>query len=542
MPLKQSQGFWISIAIAGFGVSLIGLGLALGGRRSYDPVASAELIPETAIMAGFISPNPQALNQLQQFGNTQTRRLITRNFNQIKQHSLESPQLNFDRDIQPWINGVMVALLPTAEEFDLLMVVGIKDPLRAWLFRRKFHQQPGIQYIERDYRNVKITEYIESEGKRYHVAVLQGHVVLGASHQPVEKAIDTFLGEPTLAESNPMVQRFLNGAELAFPLGAIWLSDSPAVIEQLTDTVTTQTQQWLSLLVQLQSLESTVFAVGVEPEGLRVKWVNQFDAEKMTIDATKQLSPIVSRFPTQTVALVQGKSINQIWFQLLQLAQDHQIAAQWVQQIRQALQTINLDADQDVIGWMDGEFALAAIASDEGILAPFGLGGVLFLETSNSIQANQMLDQLDNVIANSNPPVNIEQRWIENVEVTEWRDPNLGALFGHGWLNERLLFIAFGEPVVEAIATLPQSPLPDNPQFQSITQALPQANVSYVYLDMNQLTSWMTGYLLAAPATALQPNLLTLLNSVEGMGLSLVYSEDSRVEVELLFVLESTLN
>lgn len=296
------------------------------------------------------------------------------------------------------------------------------------------------------------------------------------------------------------------------------------------------------MISQFQPLQSAVIAVGVEPNGIRVKVVSQFDPYTEFDSDHPQLTTLINRFPSDTVALFQGQGINQIWSGLLKQADENQEVAQWVKRVRQGLGSINLDADQDVLGWMDGDFAMGAISSDEGILAPFGLGGVLLLETSDRASAERMLAQLDATIANSQPPVNIEQRQIEEIEVTEWIDPQQGALFGHGWLTNELLFIAFGEPVVEIMTKSPPAPLPESPQFQTITGSLPQPNLSYMYLDIEQLISWATGYLLAAPAAALQPNVLTLLTSVEGVGVSVVYSEPLTTEVEMLWVLKSVTN
>ncbi|MGB3405005.1 MAG: DUF3352 domain-containing protein [Microcoleaceae cyanobacterium] len=539
MPLKNSKVFLVIVAIAGIGLGAVGLRLIQVRWRSYDPVHSAELIPQEALMAMFVSPNSPGVHQLEEFGNRQTRQLISRNLNQIKQQSLSSTRLNFDRDLQPWIGGIMVALLPTSEELDLLMVIGIKDPLRAWMFQRKFKQQPNLQQIEREYRGVQMTEYIEPGGKQYYVAVLNHHVVIAAQLAPVKRAIDTFLGEPALAQAEGIVETFLDSAAVNHPLGAAVVLESQTLASLLLRSPEPQTQGLIEIISGLQPLQSAVMAVGVEPNGIRVRVVSQFDPQTEFDSENPELTSLIDRFPSDTVALLQGQGINQIWSKLLKHADENEEIAQWVDRVRQGLKSINLDADRDVLGWMDGDFALGAISSDEGILAPFGLGGVLLLETSDRPSAERMLAQLDATIANSQPPVNIEQRIIEDIEVTEWLDPQQGTLFGHGWLTDKLLFIAFGEPVVEIMTKLPNAPLPENPQFQRITSALPRANLSYMYLDIEQLISWATGYLLAAPAAALQPSVLNVLTSVEGVGVSVVYTEPLTTEVEMLWVLKS---
>jgi hypothetical protein len=100
------------------------------------------------------------------------------------------------------------------------------------------------------------------------------------------------------------------------------------------------------------------------------------------------------------------------------------------------------------------------------------------------------------------------------------------------------MFVAFGGPVVEAMTQKPQHPLNQSQQFQSISKFLPSPHHSYVYLDMEKFTTWAMGYLLASPAIALQPNRITLLNSIRGVGLSAAFSDASQVEVEMVLILK----
>jgi hypothetical protein len=149
-----------------------------------------------------------------------------------------------------------------------------------------------------------------------------------------------------------------------------------------------------------------------------------------------------------------------------------------------------------------------------------------------------MLNKLDTIVAGGNPPINIEQRSLSGIEVTEWNDPKQGTLFGHGWLSQNLMFVAFGGPVVEAITKEPQQPLNRSQRFQEISKSLPSYHHSYVYLDIEKITSWAMGYLLASPAIALQPNRMTILNSIRGVGISASFPDAAEVDVEMLLVLK----
>ncbi|MFS8120277.1 MAG: DUF3352 domain-containing protein, partial [Microcoleus sp.] len=45
-------------------------------QKVSNPLESAKVVPDKAMMAAFISPNPQALSQLQQFGTPGAQKLV----------------------------------------------------------------------------------------------------------------------------------------------------------------------------------------------------------------------------------------------------------------------------------------------------------------------------------------------------------------------------------------------------------------------------------------------------------------------------------
>ncbi|MEA5543050.1 MAG: DUF3352 domain-containing protein [Limnoraphis robusta] len=547
MPLKKLNLLAGAAAIVSIGALTSLLYLKTMGVRAYSLAESAKLVPDEAMMATFISPTPEAIAHLKQFGTPETRTWITQSLTTFKQQSLAGTSLNFERDLQPWMGGVMVALLPAQEgqeieDFNLLMVVGIKNPIKAWHFSRKFNATTNIKRQQREYRGVEIIEYTEPGGKRYNVALLNSHLVVAADPTAIERAIETTKGEPALASLTGTEQTFLNSVDVPYPIATLYIAEYPTLIEQITQDFSSSSPLSMQVLSQLKPIESVVLGIGVDQDGIRLKATTQLNDRTLQPSDQPQLDSLVTRFPADTIGLIQTQGIQQVWSEIVTLAEENSDLNRWVIQIRRGLNAINLDADQDVFGWMDGEFALGLIASEEGVLAALGLGGVLLLETSDRPAAEKMLTQLDTVVARSNPPVNVEQRAIGEIQVTEWKDPRQGTLFGHGWLRSNLVFIAFGGPVVEAIASEPQKPLPTNPRFQTVTQSLPQPNHSYVYLDIEKLVTWATGYLIAAPAIAVQPNAIAVLNSVQGLGISATRLDQETARVEMILTLKPKRN
>ncbi len=539
---KKSKLIIAVVAIACVGSIATVIYLTHQRYKAYSALETGKLVPGEAIMATFVSPTPHALSQLQNFGTPETQALISQGIQAFQKQSLAGTAINFNRDIQPWIGGVMVTLLPPdpvkpASDPQLLMVVGIKNQWKAWNFAQQVKASPDIKSQQSQYRGITLSRYTEKSGKQYNVAVVNDQLVIAARPEPVKRAIDSFMGSPSLVSLGGKSDLFFKSANLSNPLITVFIADYEGFMKDLSTTWPDASRLSGESLSPFKPIQSVILGVGVESEGIRLKAIAQ-----LRHDAISQHSPefgkMVNRFPAETLALINSHDLHQLWLQFLTLGENNPDLQNLTSQIRLGLQAIDLDADTEVFGWMDGEFALGAIASEKGVLASLGLGGVLLIETSDRPAAERMLNKLDTIIANSNPPINIEQNTLAGIAVTEWNDPKQGTLFGHGWLNPNLMFVAFGGPVVEAITQAPQQPLNQSQRFQEISKSLPNSHHSYVYLDMEKITAWAMGYLLASPAISLQPNRMTMLNSIRGVGISARFPDASEAEVEMVLVLK----
>jgi len=206
--------------------------------------------------------------------------------------------------------------------------------------------------------------------------------------------------------------------------------------------------------------------------------------------------------------------------------------------VRSSFKRLDLDADRDVFGWMNGEFAIGAIGSDRGILSQLGMGAAMIFETSDRPAAEATLKKLD-AIAKSNPTVSVAPRQVQGKEVTEWQIPQQGTLFGHGWLNENSVFVAFGGPLVDVITSTPPQPLSSSPSFQAIATSLGPVNQGYFYIDMEKTMSWANQYLLAVQPNLVSPPVAELLNSLRGISVATASTEPTTAQVEMLFALKS---
>jgi Protein of unknown function (DUF3352) len=541
MPAKKSK-LLIAAAIVAAGSAAVYFYFKGLTEQVSNPLESARVVPDEAMMAAFISPNPKALSQLQRFGTPGAQKLVGQGLKAFQEQSLAGTQIDFERDLKPWLGGVMVALLPPdasakTEPPKLLLVVSVKNKISAWNFANKLKSQQGAKIQESEYKGVKISEIAEPSGKSYSMALLDDQLVMAPLRKPLELAIDTFKGDPSLASQPSTANLLSESAGVPNPIATIFIADYPAAMQQLKANLPPDLKLPSTVFSQFKPVKSLVAGVGSDSAGLRVKTIAQLDP-KLAPKNPQAAPKLLPRFPGETIALVGGKGLDRIWSQATAEAKDSPEIERGIQQVRESFKRLDLDADREVFGWMNGEFAIGAIGSNQGILSQLGMGAAMIFETNDRPAAEATLKKLD-AIAKSNATVSVAPRQVQGKEVTEWKIPNQGTLFGHGWLNENSVFVAFGGPLVDVITSTPPQPLSSSQSFQAIATSLPPVDRGYFYLDMEKTMSWANQYLLAVQPNLVSPPLAELLNSLRGVSVATASPDPSTAQFEMLFAFKS---
>ncbi|MDF0554381.1 DUF3352 domain-containing protein [Kamptonema sp. UHCC 0994] len=540
MPVKKSQLIIIAAVVAA-GSAAAFFYFKGFANKVFSPQELAQVVPPDAIMATFISPNPRALIQLQRFGSPETQTLIDKSLNDFQKQSLAGTDIDFDRDIKPWVGGVAIALLPPSETAKtdppkLLLAVSIRNKVSAWNFANKLKAQQETKTEETEYKGVKISDVIEKSGKRYSVALLGNQLAIAPYRKTVEAAVDTFQGKINIANKQSASAILAKSAGVPNPIVTIFVADYPTLMQQLSTNLPDNTKLPSTALSQFKQIKSVVMGLGVDEQGVRLKVISQLDPLLTKKSQQQTANKLADRFPAETVALIGGKGLSKIWLQMTNEAKDSPDVAKGILQIKQGFQRLELNADREVFGWMDGEFAVGAIASKEGILSQLGMGGAMIFETSDRAQAEATLKKLD-AIAGSNPSVSVAPRKIKDTEVIEWKIPQQGTVFGHGWLNQNSVFVAFGGPLIDVIIAQPPSPA-SSPSSFAIAKSLAQPSEGYFYWDVEKTMSWANRYVLSVQPTLLPPQTTAILNSIQGIGITTTYPDPLTAQVDALLGLK----
>lgn len=303
-------------------IPLLGIAIALGFGGYYfsrqvfgkqlTPLEAAKIIPDEAIMAGFIETDSQKWSQIKQLGNSQTEKIIETQIKNFKTElNTESENINYEQDIQPWLGGVMLAVLPEDSDFgepNLLLVFGIKNKLKARDFLKKIQAESPTEIKETKYKGVKITESTSKNNEVTIFALLGNRLLLAEERKVIEQAIDTDKGEPSLADTEQNEQMLKQKMTTAEALAQFYIPNYGELITQALKS--SDLPAIPPSLAALESIDSTVMNFGIENQELRLQSVTKFNSDEFGQNFSPNKGKLLENFPENTIAIVNGQGID----------------------------------------------------------------------------------------------------------------------------------------------------------------------------------------------------------------------------------------
>ncbi len=504
--------------------------------KALTPIEGAKIIPKEAIVTSFISAEPQNWSQLQQLGLPETEQFIQKNIENLKQEFSVSTAVNYQQDVRPWLGGLMMAILPEQssdnEEENILIVIGIKNKLKALGFIKKIRRKTEKDWQEKKYRGITITEV---KNKNYEIissALLGNKLVISNERQTLEKAIDTYKGESSLASEPYNKQVLSQELTIANPVARIYFTDFNYLIEQIAKQEISATT-----LADLQQLESVVMGVGIEKEGIHFQSITNLKTEDDNSNFISTDNKILTKLPANTIATINGRNINQIWSTIVKQLETDNDLRRFLNMSRLSFRYgTGLDLDRDFFSWMNGEFAFSLMTTKKKIIPELGIGleSAIIIETSNPNKAKATLARLKKSLQ-SNFWIKSKQKKIANKQtITEWYIPQNSFSLAHGWIDKNYLVFTIGTSPFEFVNNYTGNSLHQSDKFKAIAPKLPKNNLGYFYLDMNRIMPIVNR--LPAERTDISPEAMTVLNSLRGIGATATMPDPSTSQLDVLFL------
>lgn len=508
-------------------------------REAANPLASAQVIPEQAIGAGFITTDPEVRAKVDRVINQQAQTQIMNGFQgtQVFQQYLADRGIDYQKDLQPWIGSVTFAPLPSdpstgSAQPNLLLVIGIKDKLAALDFAHKHWNKPDLNLKNQKYKGVDLVEIKDDQGQGFfYVGVLNNHLVISQSKRTIEQSIDAAQSSQSLATKLRKSKVLARTANVGTPIAQFFTPDAPYTLKQLSQS----NPEMPSPPENLLQMKNWVLSVGVDDIGLQLKLASEVDPEQFKWEFKPIPGKVVTQFPKDTFLLTTGYNAPRQFFTFVEQLKATPEVEQTVAQIKaQFWQATGLDLEKDVLGWMDGEFAFGLIPTPDSSLLS-GIGGAFIVSTSDRSRAETTVNRLNSWVAQNGVP--IHQQQLGGTTVSEWQIPGRGTLLGHGWLNQNTFMIAADGSVAEEIATRQASNLSQDEIFRAVTKSLPQHNSGYTYINVEKVRSLVTNSDQAANFHSFNPEVQAVLNSIRGLGMTTTRPEPTVVETDMVVAL-----
>ncbi|KKJ01387.1 DUF3352 domain-containing protein [Prochlorothrix hollandica] len=516
---------------------------ALGDRDRL--LGAAALLPSQALMATYVSTQDEPWSQWQSLDNPALQALVTEPLATLEQEVLGSRNLTYAADVQPWVNGVMLSLLPPMAvrsdgDFNLLLLVGIGDPLKAQAFARQLQEQPDTQLQTSDYQGVEVSA-LTLDDQTLYSAVLGNFLALSLERQSIEQTIDTFQGGDALGDQPGVTQALQGTLNLDNPVLQVYVPDYGALLNQLLVASPNAAPLPPETLSQLQQFGGVSAALALEDQGVRFQAVVKLDPSLEGVAFEPAPGQVLEHFPASTVALFNGQNLGSLWQTYVQQSEGNPQLALTLDNVRRRFQEFDLDPDRDLFSWMTGEFALGALPSSGGIMGQVGLGAALILDSNDRPTTEATLVKLDRLAERSN--LQVQQSTTDAGQpLTQWILPEgffqNEVLLGYGWLDGDSLFMGLGSSAVEAMTTPQTSGLQDSPAFQAVVTALPERNSGYFYLNVAGSEAQLSQSPLLGPLKQLPGETDLALQSLQSLGITTTQRDRHTSQIDLFVSLE----
>lgn len=516
------------------------------GRLSVMPVG-ANVVPQDALMVVSLSTDEGQWQRLREFGTPRSQAAFDQSLVQLRDRFLTSKGLDYQRDVQPWVGKevTLAFLSPSAglavpnpsqpatppNPQPVVMVLPIADPLKA---KQTLEQSSAVKtgkWAERQYNGVQIRENQETQTQSVAIAALDPQtVVVANSPKAIERAIDTYKGGAALS-ATPGYGNALGQIKAEQPLARVYVNIPAAANTSAANSNRPLPPQGLSQLQQNQGLAATAT---LAPEGIQLKsisWLKPDSKRRFEVKNTAKIMP--SRLPAETLIMASGGDLKRFWKDYTQGVSSNPIRFINPEGLRQGLKaSVGLDLEQDLLDWMQGEFAFALVPALQGAPSTLPASLVFMVQASDRRAAEKTLKQLDDTMA-SKYTFKVEDGKVEGQSVVNWSLPAANVNITRGWLDGDVAFLSLGAPVASGFIPKPAGSLAETELFKKTTATDLGSNNGRFFANVERALSLNNFPLLQLP-----PANRAIVEAIKSIGVTAAVTSDRTSRYDLFVMLQ----
>ncbi|BAU10189.1 hypothetical protein LEP3755_06690 [Leptolyngbya sp. NIES-3755] len=459
-----------------FGQSPLGL---LKGSPKETPTA-AMFVPKQAPVMASLLVNPDRLESLRQVVAKPGDRAATRQeFEQFTQGVLGNSELDYRRDVQPWLGDEITAAVTTLDidrddtngkEAGYLLALATKDTERSREFLQLFWQKraiAGTNLVFEDYKGTKIIYgKVESDSLPITVAsavVGRQYVLFANSPKVLRNAVNNVQAAELNLENSKDYQQAIAALDRG-RIGVVFanLPELAALNgKEITDTAS-----------------SAAISLGLDRKGLIaetaiIRGGTETNLSKQSLEALKYI-------PAIAPISASGVNLNQLWSGL---SSDGTVS-KWVNSPIESLgKRWQIDLPQDIFNWVKGEYALAMIPKGETLDWVFVADKTADPGAESAIARLDELGKAQGITAGTvqiaDQPVSV---WTRLDSATSDKKIDAEVVGVHTAIGKYEVFTTSMD-AMNAVLNAKKNVLANSKTFETAIAGLQKENAGYFYLD-----------------------------------------------------------
>ncbi|AFZ09637.1 hypothetical protein Osc7112_5401 [Oscillatoria nigro-viridis PCC 7112] len=524
MKLRSFFSFLIAGVLALLGLSAGGfywlttqtpLNLLNGGPTT-TPAAAVFVSKQAPLLASMLV-NPDRLEALRQvFATPEERSRSHAEFEQIKKSLLANTNLDYSRDIQPWI-GDEITLAVTTPDLDgdssngketgFLLAVSSQKVDRSQQFLDSYwrKQSRADKTVRSElYKGVKIN-YKQAPIAKKKSASLSPFNPLSLPNSKLPSSFATAaIGGNLNSEKNQnfvlfanspnVIREAINNVELA----NLNLNNAPEYQKALQEL--TQGRIALAFVNLPQSateqnpqvsLNSLAVAVGVNRRGLLAQTALVTSRENTASPTLSEPVQALQYIPSASPFAVASTDLRNFWADLSSAVSANAEVSNLVDRTLADIQQLwGVNLPQDIFDWVQGEYALAVLPNSSN-------SADWIFAAEHSADSQKAIDKLDEIARSKE--YSIGSFTLRNQKITAWTQLTTNQNYGtenkrktaieteakgvRATLGKYEIFTTSVEAMDAALEAAATGSLVANQDFQTSIEPLPPSNDGYFYLD-----------------------------------------------------------
>ena len=408
----------------------------------------------------------------------------------------EELAFNFTEDILPWVGqyagfGVMDLQLDefgNIETADIVFAASVRDRAAAEAFTVKFRQQLETDYgspmTVSEHEGASVYEIEGADGIAF--ALYKSLFLVGNSSASIRESIDA------KNSVSFMDAQFFKELSDQLPAGRILTG---FFTRDLLDEFIGELQDVSAGLPGLGNFDyyqGVAFSLSFTGQGVQFDFATRLDPETLPV-FQKELGEAYAvdfrldeRMPAETLVYLAGARPDLSWQLFLEQAENLNTRQDVTEAMAAFNEEFGFNPETDLFPNLDGEYLIAIVQSNEGLMASEGipLGLSLVFETSNPAGLVPVVAGLDKLIAGEfgvvPAPVDVGGHSLQQVSA-----PFIGDIATYGLTDDLLLLASSTGLAGEIVGG--ESALTANPDYQAVWTAFPEGTRPVLYANVSGL-------------------------------------------------------